>query len=76
MHPHFPMEFTLDSGTRVRITPAEDQSFHFTLLPEHGPERHFVYREGEHSKSEWDEIADFEQLEALRVFWLRTEEVL
>lgn len=76
MHTHFPLHYTLDSGTHVVVQNAGGGRYEFTLTPQDDAPRHFTYVEGEKSKAEWDEITDFEQLEALRHFWLKTEEIV
>lgn len=73
MEPSFPMEFKLDSGTHVSVADEGSGNYLFTLNPDEGPSRQFSYVDGAHTKAEWDEIADFEQLEALRKFWLEME---
>jgi hypothetical protein len=76
MATHFPMEFTLESGTHVRITKQEADAYEFVLTPTEGATDSFIYREGEHSKAEWDAMLEFEQLDALREFWLKTEDII
>lgn len=76
MHTQFPLEFTLDSGTNVVVRHTGGNQYDFSLAPTDEAPRHFTYVDGERSKAEWDEIADFEQLEALRRFWLETEDIV
>lgn len=76
MAEHFPMEYTLENGTQVRVTKRDQGTFEFALTPMEGTAKAFTYREGEHSKAEWDKILEFEQLDALRAFWLKTEDVV
>lgn len=76
MHERFPMEFTLDSGTHVLVREAGPGRYDFTLTPTDEAPRHFTYVEGERTKAEWDDTTDFEQLEALRTFWLNTEDII
>lgn len=77
MKEHFPLHYTLASGTEVTVEKKGDETYEFILKP-HGKEaENFVYVEdGRRSKAEWDEELDFEQLEALRAFWLRHEGVV
>ena len=70
------MTYTLESGTRVTVNKLSFGSYHFTLEAEDGGTKEFTYVEGERTKAEWDEVADFDQLEALRRFWLETEDIL
>lgn len=76
MATHFPLEFTLDTGTKVVIQKRESDTYDFTLTPKEGAAQSFVYREGEHTKAEWDALLEFEQLDALREFWLKTEDII
>jgi len=77
MSRHFPLEFTLESGTHVMVTRTEDDdTYEFFLTPVDGPAEQFTYHEGEHSKAEWDAMLEFEQLDALREFWLKTEDII
>jgi len=69
------MEFTLESGTHVMVKKTGEDTYEFFLKPTHGPAEQFTYREGEHTKAEWDQMLEFEQLDALREFWLKTEDV-
>lgn len=75
-HHQFPMEYTLDSGTHVVVREAGAGRYDFTLTPTDEAARHFTYVENEKTKAEWDDEADFEQLEALRAFWLKTEDIV
>lgn len=76
MSKHFPIEFTLESGTHVTVTRTEDDTYAFYLTPVDGRAEQFTYREGEYSKAEWDAMLEFEQLDALREFWLKTEDII
>lgn len=73
MATEFPLRFTLESGTQVSVKDEGAGQYLFLMHSETNGERQFLYREGAHTKAEWDEIADFEQLEALRRFWLELE---
>ena len=50
--------------------------FDFVLTSETKEGDQFTYIDDERPKSEWDEQLNFEQLEALRTFWLMSENVL
>lgn len=75
MTPQFPLEFTLENGTRVTVTENGSGQYYFSMHPEDGDARNFTYVDGQHTKAEWDELLDYEQLEALRKFWLEMEEI-
>lgn len=76
MATHFPMDFTLESGTRVVVTQSDADTYDFALTPTEGKAQSFTYREGKHTKAEWDALLEFEQLDALREFWLKTEDII
>jgi hypothetical protein len=73
MNPHFPLKFTLDTGTHVVVSETGTGRYDFELSTEAGTPRRFTYIDGEKTKAEWDEEADYDQMEALRMFWLKTE---
>lgn len=73
---HFPYEFTLASGTRVVVNKLNNTTYDFSLTPSEGPAEHFTYIEDGRTKSDWDEALEFEQLDALRTFWLENEDVV
>lgn len=76
MNEDFPMEFTLASGTNEVVKKTGSNKFDFSLRSTEGAENDFTYVEDERSKTEWDESLEFEQLDALRTFWLKTEDVV
>lgn len=75
MATQFPLQFVLESGTHVTVADEGGGQYLFTMNPEEGAPKQFSYIDGAHTKAEWDEIADFEQLEALRKFWLEMEDI-
>jgi hypothetical protein len=70
------MEYTLESGTKVVVQKRAEDTYDFSLMPAHGLTNSFTYRDGEHTKAEWDAMLEFEQLDALREFWLKTDNIL
>ncbi|MBC7827351.1 MAG: hypothetical protein H7122_06375 [Chitinophagaceae bacterium] len=76
MNKNFPIEYTLESGTRVIINKTAADTYDFFLKAHDKTQRQFTYVDDERPKAAWDEILDFEQLEALRKFWLRDEELI
>ena len=72
----FPVDFELESGARVTVNKRTAQLYDFTISPPGKPDRLFTYIDDGRPKSEWDESLDFEQLEALRKFWLMNEDVV
>lgn len=70
---NFPLEYDLDSGTKVTVHKRGNGQYDFTLTPAEGLSNSFTYRENQYTKAEWDERLAFEQLDALRAFWLKLE---
>lgn len=73
---NFPVEYTLESGTRVTVDKKGADTYDFSLSPVEKPAAQFTYVDDGRPKSEWDNALDFEQLEALRSFWLMNEEIV
>ena len=71
----YPFEFDLDSGTHVSVNKTGDNAYEFILKPEDGPARPFTYVDDGRTKTEVEENLDFEQTDALRKFWLETEDI-
>jgi hypothetical protein len=72
----FPVEYTLESGTRVKVDKKGADTYGFSLWSTEKPVEGFTYVDDGTPKAEWDEKLEFEQLEALRTFWLMNEEVV
>ena len=70
---HFPFEFTLENGTHVVVNKKDNHHYDFALRPEKGAESHFSYDDTVTFTSEMEEGLDFDQLNALRRFWLERE---
>ena len=68
-----PIRFTLDDGVQVAVERTENRVLHFTLQPEDGPARHFSYPEDAPATDEVEAQLDFDQLNALRRYWLEAE---
>ena len=76
MSQHYPLEFTLEDGVHVLVNKAETNAYHFTLTPAKGASKQFTYVDDGRSKAEVEESLDFDELNALRRFWLETEDVI
>jgi hypothetical protein len=75
MSTNFPLNFTLENGTQVVVNKTGANTYEFNLRPEEGPARQFTYIDDGRSKTEVEENLDFEQTDALRTFWLETEDI-
>jgi hypothetical protein len=72
----YPIKFTLESGTHVVVNKNSENTYDFSLTPPEGANRHFTYVEDDRPKAEVDESLDFEQLDAVRTFWLLNEDIV
>lgn len=73
MSTEFPMKFTLEDGVHVEVKRVENKTYDFTLTPKHGAARHFTFVDDK-PRNELIENLDFDQLNAVRRFWLLDEE--
>ncbi len=74
MSKHYPLKFTLEDGIHVEVNKTGNDTYDFILKPKEGPERHFTIVDGI-SKDKVTESLDFDQLNAVRRFWLEQEHV-
>lgn len=72
MEKEFPLEFTLEDGTHVIINKTGNHLYDFTLKDDNQTPRHFTYNDEEVFTDEKEKALDFDQLNALRRFWLET----
>ncbi len=70
----FPIKFTLESGTHVEVTQTGTNTYNFSLTTTDGVSDDFTYVEDNRTKDEIEEPLDFDQLNALRAFWLKRDE--
>jgi hypothetical protein len=76
MTKHFPIEFDLENGSHVMVDKTGSNIFDFTIKPEEGPARQFTYVDDGKTKTEAEASLEFEQVDALRKFWLETEDLV
>ena len=74
MSEHYPLHFTLEDGVRVTVNKTGSNTYDFTLTPENGPDRHFTFVD-DTPKDEVVTNMDFDQLNAVRTFWLEQEKM-
>lgn len=72
MDKDFPLHFTLEDGTHVTVNKKGEHIYDFILKDEGQPERHFTVNDNEEFTEEKEKALDFDQLNALRRFWLET----
>lgn len=69
----YPFDFKLENGTDVTVKRIDQKNFDFFLKPEDGDERYFRYNDDVEFTSEVEEKLTFDELNALRRFWLERE---
>lgn len=74
MEKEFPLEFTLEDGTHVVVKKAGGNKYDFELKPEDGAARHFTIDGDEKFTDEKEKELNFDELNALRRFWLETRD--
>jgi hypothetical protein len=72
MEKKFPLEFKLEDGTQVVVKKTDNHLYDFTLNDEENGIRHFTLNDEEEFTDEKEKALDFDQLNALRRFWLET----
>ena len=75
MSAHYPLNFTLEDGAHVVVNKTGNETYHFTITKE-GADRHFTYVDDNRSRDEKTESLDFDELNAVRLFWLKQHDVV
>lgn len=73
MEKQYPLHFSLSNGTKVEVNETGTNTYEFSLQPGEGAARQFTYINTEDFTAKAEETFDFEQLDALRTFWLELE---
>lgn len=73
---HYPLKFTLEDGIYVSVTKTGTDTYEFALTTKEGITRYFTFIDDERSKDEKIEALDFDQLNAVRAFWLKEHSVI
>jgi transglutaminase/protease-like cytokinesis protein 3 len=76
MSAHYPIQFTLEDGIHVEVNKKSDATYDFRLTPKEGSARHFTFVDDARSKEEKTASLDFDQLNAVRAFWLKEHDVI
>jgi uncharacterized protein YgiM (DUF1202 family) len=74
MAKHYPVTFTLEDGVHVEVNQAETNKYEFTLTGKNGAKNFTYVDNGDKLKDE--ELLDFDQLNAVRRFWLEQHDVI
>lgn len=75
MSTKLPLKFTLEDGVLVEVTKSEGNTYDFALTAPEGAVRHFTYDDNR-PKDKVIEEANFDELNAIRRFWLEREEII
>ena len=76
MTTHFPLEFTLENGNHVLVNKTGSNTYDFTIKPEEGAASQFTYVDDGKTKTEAEAPLNFDELNALRRFWLETTDIV
>lgn len=71
---NYPFNFTLDDGVAVTVNKTGNNTYDFTLKSEEGTERQFSFTD-DRPRNELIESLDFDELNAVRRFWLEQEDI-
>ncbi len=74
MSKHYPLKFVLEDGVHVEVDKTGDETYQFILTPVAGAERRFEYVE-QIPRDKIIDSLDFDQLNAVRRFWLEQEKM-
>lgn len=72
---HYPLKYALESGTQVVVSKTGDNTYNFSLTTTDGLSDNFTYTDDNRSRDEIEDSLDFDQLNALRAFWLKRAEL-
>ncbi len=74
MPEHYPVKFTLEDGIHVEVNKSAENIYDFILTPPEGAQRRFTFVE-EIPRDKRIDSLDFDQLNAVRRFWLEQEKM-
>lgn len=75
MATEYPLQFTLEDGVEVTIYKTNGTTYEFELKPKEGLASSFTYVEDGRPRNETTEMLNFDQLNAVRRFWLEQEDM-
>ncbi len=76
MSTHYPLKFTLEDGVHVLVSKTGENTYEFIMTPKNGPQRSFTFVEDDRTRDEMEKTMDFDQLNAVRAFWLKQHPVI
>lgn len=76
MSTHYPLTFTLEDGVHVVVNKKGSDTYDFTMERSDGTKRYFTYVDDNRTRDEKTETLDFDELNAVRRFWLEQHNVV
>lgn len=73
---HYPLKFTLEDGIHVEVNSTGNDTYDFNLTSSDGRGRHFTFVDDDRTMDEKTEPLDFDELNAVRAFWLKRHPVV
>lgn len=73
MAKQYPLKFTLEDGVDVEVYKSGNDHYDFLLTNKEGGEQRFTFTDDDRSRDRKVESLDFDQLNAVRRFWLENE---
>jgi hypothetical protein len=70
---HFPIHYTLEDGTKVVVNKTGSDTYEFLLTTKEGEDSNFTFVDDGRDKDKFEESLPFDQMDALRAFWLKNE---
>ncbi|MDQ6903370.1 MAG: hypothetical protein M3139_10210 [Bacteroidota bacterium] len=74
MSEHYPVKFTLEDGINVEVNKKSENTFDYILTPKNGDQSRFTFVEEVPRDKNIDSL-NFDQLNAVRRFWLEQEKM-
>jgi len=76
MAKHYPLKFTLEDGADVEVNEMGKDTYEFSIRQNEGAARHFRIIDDGRPKDQIVEALDFDQLNAVRRFWLEKDDLV
>jgi len=76
MAKHYPLRFTLEDGAHVEVNQVSDNKYDFLIRKKQGLDEHFTLLDDDRPKDQIIEALDFDQLNAVRKFWLERDHII
>lgn len=74
MSRHYPIKFTLEDGVYVEVNKSASNTYDFTMTGKQQQLRRFSIVDDDRPKDEITKALDFDELNAVRRFWLEEDD--